>query len=160
MPLVDEELRKIAHNYMRNERAGHLLQTTALVDDALMKLVRKNISWENRRQFYGFTARRMHQVLIDHAKKESAAKRGHRARQVDMTEAEREWSQKSKELQMLEEALTELAKIDKRKVTIVECRFFIGLTTDEIAELLNISPATIAREWSFARAWLGQRMKQ
>jgi RNA polymerase sigma factor (TIGR02999 family) len=160
MPLVDEELKKIAHNYMRDERAGHILQTTALVNEALIKLIRENISWENRKQFYGFTARRMRHVLSDYARKQSAEKRGNWARQVEMTEAENESRHKSKELQMLEEALTELTKIDKRKVTIVECRFFIGLTTDEIAEFLNVSPATVAREWSFARAWLAQRMKQ
>ena len=85
MPLVDEELKKIAHNYMRDERAGHILQTTALVNEALIKLIRENISWENRKQFYGFTARRMRQVLSDYARKQSAEKRGNWARQVEMT---------------------------------------------------------------------------
>lgn len=160
MPLVDEELKKIAHNYMRNERPGHILQTTALVNEALIKLIRENISWENRKQFYGFTAKRMRQVLIDIAKKQNTIKRGNWPKQVDMAEAEREPSEKSKELQMLEDALTELAKTDERKVTIIECRFFIGLTNEEIAKVMEISPATVAREWSFARAWLAQRMKQ
>lgn len=160
MPLVDEELKKIAHNYMRNERPGHILQTTALVNEALIKLIRENTSVENRKQFYGFTARRMRQVLIDLAKKQNTAKRGNWPKQVVMDEAESETSEKSKELQMLEDALTELAKTDERKVTIIECRFFIGLTNQEIAKLLEISPATVAREWSFARAWLAQRMKQ
>ena len=160
MPLVDEELKKIAHNYMRNERAGHILQTTALVNEALIKLIRENISWENRRQFYGFTARRMRQVLIDYARRQSTERRGNWARQVDMSEAENETSDKSKELQMLEDALTELAKTDQRKVSIIEYRFFIGLTNEEIAKVLEISPAAVAREWSFARAWLAQGMKQ
>jgi RNA polymerase sigma factor (TIGR02999 family) len=159
MPLVDEELKKIAHNYMRNERAGHILQTTALVNEALIKLIRENISWENRKQFYGFTARRMRQVLFDYARKQQTEKRGNRANQVDMAEAEAELSQKSKELELLEEALMDLAKVDKRKVTIIESRFFIGLNNEEIAQLLGISPATVAREWSFARSWLAERMK-
>lgn len=124
MPLVDEELKKIARRYMRNERAGHILQTTALVNEALIKLIRENISWENRKQFYGFTAKRMRQVLFDYARKQSTEKRGNWAKQVDMTEAENESSEKSKELQLLEEALTDLAKTDERKVTIIECRFY------------------------------------
>jgi len=163
LPLVDEELKKIAHNYMRNERAGHILQTTALVNEALIKLIRENTNVENRNQFFGFTAKRMRQVLIDYAKRETAQRRGNRAARVDMAEAESELSereslQKSKELEMLEDALTELAKIDRRKVTIIESRFFIGLTNEEIADLLGISASTVAKDWSFARAWLAQRM--
>ena len=162
MPLVDEELKKIAHNYMRNERAGHILQTTALVNEALIKLIRENTNVENRNQFYGRIAKRMRQVLIDYAKKQKAEKRGNRAEHVGITEAERlserESSQKSKELEMLEDALTELAKIDQRKVTIIESRFFIGLSNEEIAENLGISTSTVAKDWSFARAWLAQRM--
>src|SRR6185503_6368789 len=137
VPLVDDELRKIAHNYMRNERAGHILQTTALVNEALIKLIRENISWENRGQFYGFVARRMHQVLVDYANKELAAKRGKRPDQVDLLEVEEQASEKPKEVLMLEEALIKLAKIDERKAKIVECRFFIGLSIPEIADHLG-----------------------
>lgn len=154
MPLVDRELKKLAHNYMRNERPEHILQTTALVNEALIKLIRENISYENRGQFYGFVARRMHQVLVDYAEKEISIKRGKRPDRVDLMEIEEPASQKSREILMLEAALTKLAKIDERKAKIVECRFFIGLSIPEIAELLGVGHATVEREWSFARSWL------
>jgi RNA polymerase sigma-70 factor, ECF subfamily len=156
--LVDPELKKIAHAYIRDERPGHILQTTALVNEALMKLIRKKVSYENRTHFYGFVAKRMRQVLIDYAKKESAAKRGNRAQPVDIAEARHQSSEKSQELILLDEALSRLASIDERKATIVECRHFIGLSRKEIAELLGVSQATVDREWSFARNWLKREM--
>jgi len=148
VPLVDQELRKIAHKYMRNERAGHILQTTALVHEALIKLIRENVSWENRKQFYALVARRMRQVLVDYAR------RGTKAEHVDVTDAPLPDETKSEELILLDEALTKLAKVDERKATIIECRYFIGLTVPEIAKLLGVSTKTVERDWDFARSWL------
>jgi RNA polymerase sigma factor (TIGR02999 family) len=158
MPLVDRELKKIAQHYMRNERAGHILQTTALVNEALIRLIRENLSFENRKHFYGIVARRMRQVLSDYAREQSAAKRGAGAEQVELGDVKDEGFEKSKEVLMLEQALTTLGQIDERKLTIIECRFFIGLTYDEIAELLGTSPATVQRDWRFARSWLKTEM--
>ena len=153
IPLVDKELRKIAHKYMRNERPGHILQTTALVNEALMKLIRENISWENRGQFYGFVARRMRQVLVDYAR------RTQRADYVDLDDASIPVETRE-EILLLDQALTKLADIDRRKATIVECRFFIGLTNAQIAELLGVGQSTVDRDWNFARAWLKQEMTE
>jgi len=147
IPLVDDELRKIAHNYMRNERSGHILQTTALVNEALIKLIRENISWENRKQFYALVAKRMRQVLVDYARKTQ------RADYVDVDDAVIP-DETPKEVLLLDEALTKLADIDERKGTIVECRYFIGLTLAEVAELLGVGQSTVEREWRFARSWL------
>jgi len=158
MPLVDRELHKIAQHYMANERAGHILQTTALVNEALIRLTRESMSFENRKHFYGIVARRMRQVLCDYAKEQSAAKRGAGAKQVDLGVVIEERLEKSKELLMLEQALIKLGHIDERKVTIIECRFFIGLNYDEIAELLGTSATTVQREWRFARSWLKTEM--
>lgn len=155
LPLVDPELKKIAQAYMRKERPGHILQTTALVNEALMKLIReKNIDYENRKHFYGFVARRMRQVLVDSARSQAGA----RGREVDMAEAERHASEKSEELILLDRALSKLASIDERKATIVECRHFIGLSRKEVAELLDLSPSTVDREWNFSRDWLKREM--
>ena len=153
VPLVDDELRKIAHNYMRNERSGHILQTTALVNEALIKLIRENISWENRKQFYTLVAKRMRQVLVDYAR------RTQRADFVDVDEAVIP-DETPKEVLLLDEALTKLAGIDERKETIVECRYFIGLTLGEVAELLGIGQSTVEREWRFARSWLKREMSE
>lgn len=151
MPLVEHELRKIAHNYMRNERPGHILQTTALVNEALIKLIGENISWENRKQFYALVARRMRQVLVDYARKEW---------RVEYTDVNEEVlsDEKPKELLMLDEALTRLAEIDERKATIVECRYFIGLTLAQMSELLGVAQSTVERDWRFARSWLKREM--
>lgn len=153
MPLVDDELRKIAHNYMRNERPGHILQTTALVNEALIKLIRENISWENRKQFYALVAKRMRQVLVDYAR------RTQRADYVDVDDAVIP-DETPKEVLMLEQALTKLASIDQRKETVVEYRYFIGLTLDEIAELLGVAQSTVDRDWRFARTWLKREMTE
>lgn len=151
MPMVDHELRKIAHHYMRNERAGHILQTTALINEALIKLIGENISWDNRRQFYALVAKRMRQVLVDYARKEE------RAEFTNVDEAVIA-DEKPRELLMLDEALTKLADIDERKATIVECRYFIGLTLTQMAELLGVAQSTVERDWRFARSWLRREM--
>jgi len=153
VPLVDHELKKIAHNYMHNERAGHILQTTALVNEALIKLIRENVSWENRQQFYGFIAKRMRQVLIDYVR------RTPNAQYVDINNVTMS-DEKSRELIRLDEVLKELAELDERKATMVECRFFIGLTIPETAKLLGIATTTVERDWQFTRAWLERKMTE
>jgi RNA polymerase sigma-70 factor (ECF subfamily) len=151
LPLVDHELRKIARSYMRDERPNHILQTTALVNEALMKLIRESISWDNRRQFYALIAKRMRQVLIDYAR------RANRAEHIDLDDADAA-QERSQTLIILDEALTKLAQTDERMAAIVESRFFIGLTNTEIAELLGISRATVERDWRFACSWLKTEM--
>lgn len=154
MPLVDRELKKIAHAYMRKERPGHVLQTTALVDEALIKLIRaEKINWDNRKQFYALIARRMRQVLVDYARKQ-ITKGGTRVAQVNVTEADKLTDKASEELLRLHQALTKLANFDARKANVVEHRYFGGFTFAEIAKLLEVSKATVEREWSLARVWL------
>lgn len=152
MPLVDRELKKIAKRYMRGERAGHILQTTALVNEALIRLIREKISVEDRKHFYGLVARRMRQVLIDYANQRPGAEH------VNVDDMDLPDKEKAHEILMLEEALTNLGKIDERKLRVVECRFFIGLTNDEIAELLGVASITVQRDWRFARSWLYTEM--
>ena len=159
-PLIDPELKKIARHYLADERPGHILQPTALVNEALMKLIPENISWESRKQFYAFVAKRMHQVLVDYVKKESATKRGNRPELVELSEAKNKASGKSRQILKLDAALTELARLDQRMVTVVECRFFIGLSLQETAKVLGTSTATVHRHWRFARDWLKSEMSK
>ena len=155
MPLIDEELRRLAHHYMARERAGHTLQTTALVNEAFLKLVnRKNLQWQNRAHFFGLAAQVMRTILVDHARSHASAKRGGGARNLELDEAMLVSQQKASEVVALDEALNQLALIDPRQSRIVELRFFGGLTVEEAAEVLHVSPVTIKREWSTAKAWL------
>lgn len=159
IPLVDRELRNIAHAYMSKERAGHTLQTTALVDEALIRLMEaEKISWQSRTHFYALVARRMRQILIEHARGQLTAKRGNRAEHVDVTEAVFLTQEASEELILLHEALVKLANLDERKANIVEYRYFGGFTFEEVAELLGVSPSTVEREWRLARAWLSREI--
>jgi len=158
MPLVDDELKQIARNYMHHERPGHILQPTALVNEALIRLIRENVKLEDRGQFYGFVAKRMRQVLVGYVREQDAAKRGKRPTQVDVVEIPEKTLEKSNDVLMLEAALTKLATIKERLVTIVECRFFIGLTLAETAELLGVGQSTVERDWEFARAFLKREM--
>ena len=153
LPLVDRELKKFARRYMRSERPEHLLQPTALVNEALIKVIRENVGYENRKHFYLLVAKRMRQVLIDYAK------RNPRVEYVEVDETMRP-GERSKELLMLDAALIKLAEFDERKARIVECRFFIGLTASETAELLGIGTATVERDWSFSRSWLKRQMSE
>lgn len=158
IPLVDYELKKIAHAFMLNEKAGHTLQTTALVNEALIRLLGgQKISWQSRKHFYALVTRRMRHVLIEHARKKLAAKRGMRAEHVDIDDAIISF-ELSEELLLLDKALTELSQIDEQKATIIEYRHFGGFTLPEVAELLDISPSTVEREWRFARSWLKREM--
>jgi len=159
MPLIDEELRRLAHHYMARERAGHTLQTTALVNEAFLKLVnRKNLQWQNRAHFFGLAAQVMRTILVDHARSHASAKRGGGARNLELDEAMLVSQQKASEVVALDEALNQLALIDPRQSRIVELRFFGGLTVEEAAEVLHVSPVTIKREWSTAKAWLYHKL--
>jgi len=159
LPLVDHELRQIAHAYMVKERAGHPLHTTTLVQEALARLiVGEPINWKSRKQFYAIVARRMRHILIEYAREQLTAKRGRRAQHIDFDEAAVMTVEMSEELVMLDEALNKLARIDERKALIVELRYFGGFTIDEIAQLLDMSPTTVERYWRFARSWLKREM--
>jgi len=155
MPLIDAELRRLAHRYMTRERAGHTLQTTALVNEAFLRLVnRKNLQWQNRAHFFGIAAQLMRTILVDHARSHASAKRGGGARNLELDEAMVVSQQKASEVIALDDALNQLALLDPQQSRIVELRFFGGLTVEEAAEVLQVSPATIKREWSTAKAWL------
>lgn len=161
-PLVYDELRRIAHRYVRRERNGHTLQTTALVNEAYVRLAgSKNIAWQNRAHFFAATAQVMRNVLIDHARRRLFAKRGGEAKQVPIEEALSAMSdQRADELVMLDDALQELAKMDERKSRVVELRYFGGLSLEETAEILDVSLMTVRRDWRAAKAWLYRRMKR
>jgi len=155
LPVVEEELRRLAHRYMSRERAGHTLQTTALVNEAFVRLVnRRNVQWQNRAHFFGIAAQLMRTILVDHARSHASAKRGGGAHKLELDEAMVVSRQKASEVLALDEALKQLALIDAQQSRIVELRFFGGLTVEETAEVLHLSPATIKREWSTAKAWL------
>ena len=160
-PLVYDELRRIAHRYVRRERDGHTLETTALVNEAYVRLAgSKNIAWESRSHFFAATAQVMRHVLIDHARRRLYAKRGGDARHVALDDAVSEMTeQRADELIVLDEALAELAKFDTRKARVVEMRYFGGLSLEETAEALSISLMTVRRDWRAAKAWLFRRMK-
>lgn len=159
IPLVDNELRKLAKVKMAQERPGHILQTTALINEALMRLiVGQQIDWQSRNQFYGLVAKRMRQVLIEYARKVLADKRGGRAEHIDVTEAVLLTPEKSAELIKLDDLLTTLAKTDELKAKIIEHRYFGGFTVEEVAKILDTSPSTVEREWRFARSWLKREM--
>ena len=153
VPLVDPELKKIAHKYMRNESRGHILQTTALVHEALMKLLREDVSWESRKHFYAFVAKRMRQVLVDYARKETKAEHIHVADAAIFYE-------KSKELDLLDQALTKFATTYQRPAKVVEYRYFIGMSIPAVAKILGVAPKTVERDWELARAWLKREMSQ
>jgi len=155
MPLVHDELRRLAHRYMRRERPGHTLQTSALVDEAYLKLIdQKRVHWKNRTHFFAISAQLMRRILVDHARSHHYAKRGGGAGKVSLDEAMIVSPERGADLMALDEALTSLAEIDPRKSEIVEMRFFGGLSVEETAEALKLSPRTVMREWSMAKAWL------
>jgi len=159
LPLVDNELRQIAHAYRLRERAGHPLHTSTLVQEALARLiVGEPIDWKSRKQFYAIVARRMRHILIEYARGQLTARRGRRATHIDFDEAAVLTVEMSEDLVMLDEALTKLARIDERKAIIVELRYFGGFTLEEIATILDLSPSTVDRYWRFARAWLKREM--
>lgn len=159
--LVYDELRRIAHRYMQQERDGHTLQTTALVNEAYVRLAgRQQIEWQNRAHFFAVTAQVMRHVLIDHARRRNYAKRGGEAQQVSLADAEQVMTHvRAAELVALDEALDELSRIDPRKSRVVELRYFGGLSLEETADVLEISIMTVRRDWRAAKAWLFRRMR-
>jgi RNA polymerase sigma factor (TIGR02999 family) len=155
LPLVEKELRRLAHSYMRRERADHTLQTTALVNEAYLKLAdQKKTRWQNRAHFFGIAAHVMRRILLNHVRNLQRQKRGGDARRVSLSEATIVARQRNRELIALDEALERLAVVDKRKSQVVELRYFGGLDVEETAEVLRVSTITVIRDWKFARAWL------
>jgi RNA polymerase sigma factor (TIGR02999 family) len=159
IPLVEAELRRLAHHYMSRERAGHTLQTTALVNEAYLRLVGQDISWHNRAHFFGIAARLMRQILVDYARRRQYAKRGGDARQVSLDEAALVAQGSAIEMIALDEALNQLASLAPEQARIVELRFFGGLTIEETAEVMHLSVDRVKRDWSMAKTWLYREIK-
>ena len=160
MPLVYDELRRLARHYMRRERPGHTIQPTALVNEAYLRLVgQTNIRWQNRAHFFGIAAGVMRRVLCDHARARLADKRGGGAVRVSLVEAEARPDEQATDALALDEALGGLAEVDPRKARVVELRYFGGLSVEETAEVLKVSRSTVLHDWNMARAWLYQQMK-
>ena len=160
-PLVHEELRRLAHHYMGGERAGHTLQTTALVNEAYVRLIDwKNVRWQSRAHFFGVSAQLMRRILVDFARSRGYRKRGGGTIAVSLDEAALVSNDKGADLVALDEALESLAKLDERQSKVVELRFFGGLSVEETAEVLQVSPGTVRRDWSLARAWLHRELSK
>jgi RNA polymerase sigma-70 factor, ECF subfamily len=154
-PLVYEELRRSAHHFMEGQRPDHTLQTTALVDEAYLRLAdQTNPSWQNRAHFFAVAARAMRQILVNYAKSSRAQKRGGGALKIELDEAAIVSPEQSNAIVDLHEALERLGTLDSRKARVVELKYFGGLTHDEIAEVMKISTVTVRRDWVFAKAWL------
>ena len=158
-PIVYDELRRLARRYMRHERAGHALQTTALVNEAYLRLVDyKRMRWQNRAHFFAVSAQLMRRILVDHARRHNL-KRGAGFQHVVLEAGAMIAGDRGADLVALDKALEKLARLDPRKAQMVELRFFGGLSVEETAEVLRISPITVMRDWSSARAWLYREMK-
>ena len=154
-PLVYEELRHLAHHFMEGQRPDHTLQTTALVNEAYLRLAdQTNPRWQNRAHFFAVAARAMRQILVSYARGQRSQKRGGGALKVELDEVAVVSPEESKEIVDLHEALERLTTLDSRKAQVVELKYFGGLNYDEMAEVLKISPVTVRRDWEFARAWL------
>lgn len=154
VPLVYDELRKLAGHYLRSERDGHTLQPTALVNEAFVRLVEQNVQWQNRGHFFAIAASLMRRILVDYARNHKAQKRGGEAEKVELDEAFIFAREKSAELIALDEALERFAEIDPKRARVVELRFFGGLNNEEIADLMGVHSNTVLRDWTLARAWL------
>jgi RNA polymerase sigma-70 factor, ECF subfamily len=160
VPHIHQELRKLAASYLRRERADHTLQPTALVNEAFLKLIdQRSVRWQNRAHFFGIAAQAMRRILVDHARTHAASKRGGGLRKVSLDDANVIGPAVDLDVLAIDEALTRLAAIDPQQSRIVELRFFGGLTMEETAEVMHISPATIGREWRIAKAWLSAELR-
>ncbi len=160
-PMIYDELKRLANNYLRNERGNHTLQPTALVHEAYLKLIdHTRINWQNRAHFLGMAATMMRQILIDHARKHRAGKRGGENENVPLEESiVIVAGEKSMDLIALDDALKDLEKFDEFKSRLVELRYFGGLSVEETAEVLNVSEVTVKRHWRMAKAWLAEAIK-
>lgn len=159
IPLVYEQLRQQARRHLRRERPGHTLQTTGLVHEAYLRLVdQREANWQNRAQFFAIAAQMMRRVLVDHARSRHAGKRGGSAIHVTLEEATAPAEEPGVDLIELDEALTRLAALDPQQARVVELRYFTGLGIEETAQVLGVSPATVKREWTIARAWLRREL--
>jgi len=160
LPIVEVELRRIAHNYMCRERGNHTLQTSALVNEAYLKLIdQRDVRWQNRSHFFALSAQIMRRILLNHARDSLVEKRGGGAEHVEFGDAVILTKEKSAELIALDEALEKLAAFDKTKSRIVELRYFGGLTLEETAEVLGIAPITVSVNWRLAKAWLAREIR-
>jgi RNA polymerase sigma factor (TIGR02999 family) len=160
-PLVYQQLHRLAHHYLSHERPGHTLQTSALVNEAYLRLIDwKNVQWQNRAHFFGVSAQLMRRILVDFARSRRYEKRGGGNAPLALDEVVLISGEKSADLVALDEALVSLAKLDARQSRVVELRFFGGLTVEETAEVLKVSESTVRRDWSIARAWLRREMLQ
>jgi RNA polymerase sigma factor (TIGR02999 family) len=160
MPLVYQELRRLARQYLQRERGDHTLQPTALVHEAYLRMVdQTRVQWQNRAQFFGVAAQFMRRILVDHARSHVAAKRGAQAEHISLDEAQISPEARAADLLELDAALTELAIVDGRKSRVVELRFFGGLSIDETAEMMGVNPATVRRDWTVAKTWLHHRIR-
>jgi RNA polymerase sigma factor (TIGR02999 family) len=158
-PLVQSELHRIARRYMAAERQGHILQTTALVNEAYLRLIDwENVRWQNRAQFFGMAARLMRRILVDFARAEHREKRGGDALRVSLAKAADLAPKRTADLVALDDALETLERLDQRQARVVELRFFAGLSLEETAEALRVSVSTVRRDWSMAEAWLYREM--
>ncbi len=154
LPIIYDELRRVAHQYLHREHPDQTLQTTALVHETYLKLIdQRSVNWQNRAHFFAIAAQAMRRILIDNARRRTAGKRG-KGQIISLEDVATLSTQKHKSLVALDEALSELEKIDPQQSRIIELRYFGGLTIEETATALNISPATVKREWTMARAWL------
>ncbi|HEX5083173.1 MAG TPA: sigma-70 family RNA polymerase sigma factor [Blastocatellia bacterium] len=154
IPLVYETLRRIARHHLRGERAGHTLETAALINEAYLKLVEQSVSWQSRAHFFGIAARLMRQLLVDYARARQRLKRGGDQWRVSLTDAAGVAQEQAADLLALDEALESLARVDPQRSRVVELRFFGGLTIEETAQVMGVSTPTVERGWRAARAWL------
>ena len=161
VPLVHSELRRLARRYLGREHPGHTLQTSALINEAYIRLIdQESVQWQNRAHFFAVAAQVMRHILVDHARAHLYAKRGGGAHKVPLDEVEAKTGQRAAELVALDDALSTLGNLDSRKSQIIELRFFGGLTIEETAEAMHISPKTVTREWRSAKAWLHREMSK
>jgi RNA polymerase sigma factor (TIGR02999 family) len=161
MPVIQHELRKLANAYLRGEKPGHTLQPTALINEAYLRLVGQNFpEWQSRKHFYGVAAQLMRQVLVEHARARSAAKRGGGGQKLSLDEAINYSQEQAADLVALDDALTALAEFDERKARAIELRYFGGFSIEEVADALGVSVATVGRELRMAQAWLHREMSK
>jgi RNA polymerase sigma factor (TIGR02999 family) len=158
--IVEKELHRLARHYMRTLRPGNTLQTTALINETYIRLVNQNrVTWQNRAHFFGIAAQMMRRILLNYVRDQNRLKRGGAMNPVSLSENLQVFNQRSGELLALDEALERLAKLDERKSRVVELRYFGGLSVEEAAEVLQVSPVTVMRDWKLAKAWLAREIR-